>query len=442
MSLILNSDQIAARDFVVRRLLAGEEITELAGAAGTGKTTMLRAVMDALQLPEFNPNWPSNGGVAVIAPTNKAAAVLRSKGFKGASTVHKATTRPLGKDGELVVKLEAAIEIAKNEGDKLRLEMLYQDLEDALNPTFTGCVTDWKLAHALILDEGSMVSEEMAENVFALGVPLLVVGDPFQLKPVGGTPRFLTNLNASHTVVLTKIERQAEGSGIIQLATALREGASVTAGRIDQSCSVIDLSDTAKQKLWASKASEQLYLGSDVVVTGTNKNRYRANRLLRKLRFGLDREDGPDVREPYITYTGVAPLGMYKNDIISLEDVGKSGLNFTSFVKLPADPTAKINDYKDKWKLYGGHLREHVKETGRNFAYHKYECERTAQNLEVDYAYALTAHRVQGSEFNSIMVLEDGFVRRMEAEERRRWLYTAVTRGKSKVVLVRNSPWH
>lgn len=442
MSLILNSDQVAARDFATRRLRAKERVTQLAGPAGTGKTTMLRAVMDAMQLPEFNPDWPEKGGIAVCAPTNKAAAILRSKGFQGASTVHTATSRPLVASADLVRALEEEYYRAKNDGDNVRAAELHEKLETALKPEFTGRVTDWSMADAIILDEASMVDEELATRLFDLQVPVLAVGDPFQLQPVQGICPFLNDLTASDTVVLTKIERQAEGSGIIKLATAIRNGEALPSGAIDASCRVIDLKDRRNQDIWLGSAPDKLFMSSDVILTGTNKNRYRANRRMRKLRFGFEPDTPPDSREPYISYTNNKWSGVFKNDAVELFDIRPVGPDFDALVRVPNDPQAKVNHHQDPWLVYGGHIREHAEETGWSFALHQHTAKRRQARIEVDFAYALTTHRVQGSEYPSVLVFEDNYVRRMPEQERRRWLYTAVTRGKSKVVLVRNSPWH
>ena len=51
------------------------------------------------------------------------------------------------------------------------------------------------------------------------------------------------------------------------------------------------------------------------------------------------------------------------------------------------------------------------------------------------YAYAITCHKAQGSEWDKVLVFEEGFP--FNQEEHKRWLYTAVTRAKEKLVVVR-----
>lgn len=51
------------------------------------------------------------------------------------------------------------------------------------------------------------------------------------------------------------------------------------------------------------------------------------------------------------------------------------------------------------------------------------------------YAYAITCHKAQGSEWDKVLIFEEGFP--FDKEEHKRWLYTAITRAKDKVVIVR-----
>lgn len=51
------------------------------------------------------------------------------------------------------------------------------------------------------------------------------------------------------------------------------------------------------------------------------------------------------------------------------------------------------------------------------------------------YAYAITTHKAQGSEWDKVLVFEEGFP--FDKEEHKRWLYTAITRASKKLVIVR-----
>jgi exodeoxyribonuclease-5 len=57
------------------------------------------------------------------------------------------------------------------------------------------------------------------------------------------------------------------------------------------------------------------------------------------------------------------------------------------------------------------------------------------KTLQMDYGYALTVHKSQGSQYNTVTLYDDGFGKR-EPETRRRWLYTAITRAEHQLYIV------
>ena len=97
----------------------------------------------------------------------------------------------------------------------------------ALNPQ-----SDAAHARLIVLDEVSMVGEEMARDLMSFGKPILVLGDPGQLPPINGEGAFT---NDAPDVMLTEIHRQAGESAIIRLATMARQGEPIGFGRTTRS---------------------------------------------------------------------------------------------------------------------------------------------------------------------------------------------------------------
>src|SRR5215211_3293652 len=127
-------------------------VFRLFGYAGTGKTTLARHIAERV-----------DGKVHFAAFTGKAALVMRSKGCAGASTIHGLIYQP------------------RDSGEATPTFELWDDAP----------VSRAKL---VIIDECSMVDEELGRDLMSFNVPLLVLGDPAQLPPVQGGGYF-TNAN-------------------------------------------------------------------------------------------------------------------------------------------------------------------------------------------------------------------------------------------------------
>jgi len=157
----------------------GKNEFRLGGYAGTGKTTILKTLLDRLatKIP-----------IAVAAFTGKAVHVLQKKGLRQAQTLHS-----------LMYNVETLKGGACNFTLKTRL-----DPEPNL----------------IIVDEASMISTELYDDLCSFNIKLLFVGDPGQLEPVGDNP----NLMKDCDFTLSKIHRQAEDSPIIVFATRIRLG--------------------------------------------------------------------------------------------------------------------------------------------------------------------------------------------------------------------------
>src|SRR3954468_3447196 len=162
----------------------------LFGYAGTGKTTLARHVAEAVE-----------GEVAFGAYTGKAALVLRSKGCSEASTIHS---------------------------------MIYRSREsDEGGPSFVlNRQSAAAKADLIVIDECSMVDEELGRDLLSFGRPVLVLGDPAQLPPVKGGGFFT---EAEPDVMLTEVHRQAKDNPIVRMSIAIREGGRLERGAFGES---------------------------------------------------------------------------------------------------------------------------------------------------------------------------------------------------------------
>ena len=187
----------------------GKSVITVAGPAGTGKSVLIGEVMKGV-----------HGNVCVVAFTGQAARMLQKRGI-AATTIHRLILKVGAVDPRELTKLRYEIDCLSQSTDSVRRKRLEDRLQKLVEPRFT-LKKNSPLANAAlcIIDEASMVPMDLGEKLMSFGVPLLAVGDPYQLGPVRGQPYF--NL-ARPDVRLTKIYRQEATSKILELATRVRE---------------------------------------------------------------------------------------------------------------------------------------------------------------------------------------------------------------------------
>ena len=362
---------------VSRWLKEGQRpIFRLFGYAGTGKTTLARHFASHV-----------DGQVQFAAFTGKAAQVLRSKGAVNARTIHSLIYRPRG---------EEAVE-DETTG------------KTSINPTFSlNRQSPVARAALVVIDECSMVDEELGRDLMSFGTPILVLGDPGQLPPVSGGG-FFTDQEPDY--LLTDIHRQARDNPIIQLAMHVREGKEIMYGDYG----------TAKV-ISKSEVTQDLVLGADQVLVGTNKTRRRYNKRLRELKgFTVDY---PQAGDKLVCLRNDQVKGLLNGSLwqvmTSSRETVKPGINL--LIKPEDDDmdrgAAKIKLLKAAFEDVEAEIPWATRK--------RYD--------EFDYGYALTVHKAQGSQWNDVVLFDESWAFR---DTRERWLYTAVTRAAETLTIVR-----
>ena len=208
------------------------------GYAGSGKSTIVTYALTELGIGPHECGGET--GFLAATFTGKAALVMTRKGTP-ASTIHsliyrvsEATKAEIDKLKKDIAEIKAKLpNLGPGERmpEESRLWSLELRLADIHKPKFVlnedSIVRDAKL---IVLDEVSMVGEEMARDLLAFGKPILVLGDPGQLPPIKGDGAFT---RAPPDVMLTEIHRQAGESAIIRLATMARQGQPIPHGEHD-----------------------------------------------------------------------------------------------------------------------------------------------------------------------------------------------------------------
>lgn len=340
------------------------QVFRLFGYAGTGKTTLARHLAEGI-----------DGDVAFGAFTGKAAHVMRMKGCEGATTIHSMIYRPRGEDEE--------------------------------GPTFA-INRDSAAARAalIIIDECSMVDEELGRDLLSFATPVLVLGDPAQLPPVRGGGFFT---EGRPDVMLTEVHRQAQDNPIIRMSMLVREGGELHRGAYGDSAIVSRHDIDAAQ-----------ILAADQVLVGRNRTRQLYNRRIRELRG----------------FTG--PMPQVGDKLVCLRNDKAKGL-------LNGGTWLVHEVHAPRRSLLRLDLRPEDEEAGRRTvkaAVHPAYFENpegiapglSRRSDAFDYGYALTVHKAQGSQWDDVVLFDESFAFR---EHRERWLYTAITRAAERITIVR-----
>ncbi|OLP44581.1 ATP-dependent DNA helicase [Rhizobium oryziradicis] len=352
-------------------------VFRLFGYAGTGKTTLARHFAEHV-----------DGDVLFAAFTGKAAQVLRSKGATTARTIHSLIYRPRGEE-----------EVSDEETGKTSMTPMFS--VNRQSPVAKAAL--------IVIDECSMVDEQLGRDLMSFGTPILVLGDPGQLPPVSGGG-FFTEQEPDY--LLTDIHRQARDNPIIQLAMQIREGKEITHGDYGATARVIS----------KNEVTQDLVLNCDQVLVGTNKTRRRYNKRLRELK-GFT-ADYPQSGDKLVCLRNDQVKGLLNGSLwqvmTSSRETVKPGMNL--LIKPEDDDmdrgAAKIKLLKAAFE----DVETEIPWTTRK----RYD--------EFDYGYALTVHKAQGSQWNNVVLFDESWAFR---DTRERWLYTAVTRAAETLTIVR-----
>ena len=300
---------------------ARQQVFRLFGYAGTGKSTVLKFALDELGLEPHEPGEDEQRcvpGVVTATFTGKAALVLRRKGTP-ARTIHSLIYSVIEATEEEVEAAEKKIEDAQAEARKLSgfdrttaeaaIEAMRQAVAQMKRPRFAlNPNSDAAHAKLIVLDEVSMVGEEMARDLMSFGKPILVLGDPGQLPPIQGEGAFT---KTTPDIMLTEIHRQAAESAIIRLATMARQGQPIGFGQYDQHV----------WKMRKMDVTPQQALRGGQVICGMNATRLQLNNDMRRAAgFGPGwLPTGPD--EKIICLKNQNDIGLINGMFITLDDI-------------------------------------------------------------------------------------------------------------------------
>ncbi|MGI3902767.1 MAG: ATP-dependent DNA helicase [Janthinobacterium lividum] len=340
------------------------QVFRLFGYAGTGKTTLAKQIAE-----------DADGEVAFGAFTGKAALVLKSKGCRGASTIHSMIYRTQGDEEEETPSFVLNKKAAANDAD------------------------------LIIIDECSMVDEDLGRDLLSFGKPVLVLGDTAQLPPVKGGGFFT---DAEPDVMLTEVHRQAADNPIIRMSMTVREGGRLALGAYGES-----------RVIRRAEIEAPTVMQSDQVLVGINKTRRAYNGRMRTL-LGHS-GDKPEIGEKLVCLRNDKKKGLLNGGTWLVTAVhADRGAKYSFSVKPEEGGSRKPVRVGVLPAFFEGRDEEIPFPQKRD-------------SDQFDFGYALTVHKAQGSQWDDVVLFDESFAFR---EHNARWLYTGLTRAAKTITVV------
>jgi exodeoxyribonuclease V len=407
-----------------------QQVFRVFGYAGSGKTTITKHAIAELGLDTMEKDADgASGGVLYAAFTGKAALVMTRKGTP-ASTIHsliyrvsEATPAEIEKVKKDIAEIKATqqhLGPAARLLEESRLRSLELRLADIHKPRFV--LNDQSIvreAALIVLDEVSMVGEEMASDLLAFGKPILVLGDPGQLPPIKGEGAFTQQ---APDIMLTEIHRQAGESAIIRLATMAREHMPIPYGE----------HDTFVWKMPRNAVTPAQMLNGGQVICGRNATRITLNMAMKQA-AGLANDYPSGQGEKIICLKNRNDIGIVNGMFLKLKDIQEENDTcFSAVIKTEdGDLVGGTEEKPERHHIYKGHFDDHV-----HFDHERSRRDHWVKKglIEAVWGYAITCHKAQGSAYPTVVVYDDGLGR--TAEDRARWLYTAITRAEWGLVIL------
>ena len=429
-------------------LKSNENVMILKGFAGTGKTTIVAALVSFLEATKRE--------YFLLAPTGKAAKVMSIYSHRFATTIHKKIYRQ-------------------------------QNIPGTYNFVLG---TNVSRGGVFIVDEASMIGFGNEFNTNGLlydlfeylyngeSCQLIFVGDTAQLPPIGEIESPALNPSAikrefvetCNLVELTEVVRQAKDSGILVNATKIRElieNQEVGYPKFELNFPDIMLINGGELQETIEQAYYNFGEENTVILTRSNKYANSYNQQIRNRIFDYDTEiTGGEklmvVKNNYFFTKEYEKLGFIANgDTLEikkvLHEVELYGFKFMDVVArlkdYDADPEIEIKIILESLHSLGPALtKEQNNELIQNIAldYPEEPSRRKKWQLikenpyfnavQVKYAYAITGHKAQGGQWDCVFVDQSFFIEDMLNIDYLRWLYTCFTRAKKQLYLVNFKP--
>lgn len=396
--MILTEKQQKGLEIAVRRFKEKKPWTCIAGYAGSGKSTLVKFIIEALNVPHEE--------VCYVAFTGKAATVLKQKGCPNAITAHKLLYKAKPKpDGTFI-----------------------------FIPKETNELSEYSV---IVVDEVSMLPKKMWNLLISHGIYVIALGDPGQLPAVSKDDDNQV-LDCPH-IFLDEIMRQAQESEIIRLSMHIREG---------KPLEEFQCVGRQVQIFTPDQVVSGMYEWADQILCATNATRININNFVRQQKgFGEEPEIGDKIislRNHWEEFSKSGNWALTNGAIGTITDCFRNSVHVPRYIyDKPVQFLFTSMKLEDDDVFNSLPIDYICLKNGQSPLTSKQQYQMSvskkcpAPPYEFAYAYGVTCHKAQGSEWDKVLVFEERFP--FDPEEHKRWLYTAATRAKEKLVIIRKS---
>ena len=446
--------QLAACGKMVEFLYDADPLASfvLRGYAGTGKTSLVSALIQSAPALRLK--------TVLLAPTGRAAKVLSGYAGQPAYTIHKKIYQTIT-DGSGVMRMARAL-------NKHTYTLFIVD-----EASMIGLADDATAGRRNLLED---LIDYVTEGNHCR---LMLIGDTAQLPPVGAAEspaldlqylRAISQLKIHH-YELTEVVRQQHFSGILLNATLLRTQIAQLEEAEPPELPLFDLTDCDDIVRLAGADLEELlnqeYAGDRLeqvaIVTRSNKRANLFNQEIRnRVLYREEEVNAGDylmvVKNNYYWLDADSDIGFIANgDIVEVQSIRNHqevyGFHFVDatlrFVDYPSAPSqdckllletlhseAPSLTYEESQRLFDAVMEDYADLPHKADRLKAVKANPYFNALQVKFSYALTCHKTQGGQWETVIIDQGYLTDDMLDREYLRWLYTAVTRATRKVFLL------
>ena len=422
----------------------------LKGFAGTGKTTLVGTLVNSL--------WKTTMKSVLMAPTGRAAKVMSNYSNTQAYTIHRKIYFPKKQSGGGVQFILAP--------NKHRNTIFIVDEASMIPDT---------PADSKLFENGSLLDDLLMFIYSGHNCKLILIGDTAQLPPVklNLSPALdaeKLEMNYNKKVIgleLDEVVRQAENSGILLNATLLRE--QLQSGYYDSFQfdvnpfkDIVRLIDGYEIQECIDTSYSENGKEETAFIVRSNKRANLYNENIRGRILYLENEIAVGdymmvVKNNYFWLDPKTEAGFIANgDIIEVLEIfsikelysfrfAEVKVQMVDYPNQKPFETVLLLDtiqaetpslsYEDGNKLYQNVMEDYANETSKYKKFLGVKGNKHFNALQVKFSYAITCHKSQGGQWNTVFV-EQPYLPNGVDKEYLRWLYTAVTRAKKQLYLI------